>query len=178
MVVPLQPSMWHPYEHRRVVSAMEVNMPLTKLKEFLDRNDIDYETIPHHTAFTAQEAAAAAHISGREVAKTVIVKIDGTMAMVVLEAPDHVDLGRIREIAGAGTAELASESEFRDLFPECEPGAMPPFGNLWDMDVFVDRRLREDERIAFAAGSHTELVRMSYGDFERLVNPAVAELST
>jgi Ala-tRNA(Pro) deacylase len=157
---------------------MEVNMPLAKLKELLDRHGVDYETIPHGTAFTAQEAAAAAHIPGREVAKTVIVKIDGTMAMVVLEAPDHVDLGRIREIAGADSAELASEAEFRGLFPDCEPGAMPPFGSLWDMPVFVDRRLREGERIAFAAGSHTELVRMAYGDFERLVNPAIAELAT
>lgn len=153
-------------------------MPLAKLKALLDRNGIDYEIIPHFTAFTAQEAAAAARIPGREVAKTVMVKIDGSMAMVVLEAPDHVDLGRLREIAGAGNAELASESEFRDLFPDCEPGAMPPFGNLWDLPVFVDQRLREDERIAFAAGSHTELVRLAYGDFERLVNPAVAELST
>jgi Ala-tRNA(Pro) deacylase len=153
-------------------------MPLAKLKALLDRNGIDYEIIPHFTAFTAQEAASAARIPGREVAKTVMVKIDGSMAMVVVEAPDHVDLGRLREIAGAGSAELASEAEFRDLFPDCEPGAMPPFGNLWDLPVFVDQRLREDERIAFAAGSHTELVRLAYGDFERLVNPAVAELST
>lgn len=153
-------------------------MPLAKLKALLDRNGIDYEIIPHFTAFTAQETAAAARIPGREVAKTVMVKIDGSMAMVVLEAPDHVDLGRLREIAGAASAELASESEFRDLFPDCEPGAMPPFGNLWDLPVFVDQRLREDERVAFAAGSHTELMRLAYSDFERLVNPAVAELST
>jgi Ala-tRNA(Pro) deacylase len=153
-------------------------MPLARLRELLDGHGIDYEVIPHFTAFTAQEAAAAAHIPGREVAKTVMVKLDGTMAMVVLEAPDHVHLGRLREVAGAGAVELAKESEFRDLFPDCEPGAMPPFGNLWDMPVFVDQRLREDERIAFAAGSHRELIQMSYGDFERLVNPAVAELST
>ncbi len=153
-------------------------MPLAKLTELLDQQQVDYQVIPHFTAYTAQEAAAAAHIPGRQVAKTVMVKIDGTMAMVVLEAPDYVHLGRLKEVAGAGEVELAGESEFRDLFPDCEPGAMPPFGNLWDIPVFVDQRLREDERIAFAAGTHRELVRMAYGDFERLVNPAVAELST
>jgi Ala-tRNA(Pro) deacylase len=152
-------------------------MPLQKLKELLDRHGVPYETIPHTTAFTAQEAAAAAHIPGRKVAKTVMVKLDGAMAMVVLEAPDHVHLDRLRAVAGAASVELASEPEFRTLFPDCEPGAMPPFGNLWDIPVFVDARLREDERIAFAAGSHRELVRMAYGDFERLVNPAVADLS-
>jgi Ala-tRNA(Pro) deacylase len=156
---------------------MEVSMPLAKLKELLDRHAVDYETIPHFTAFTAQEAAAAANIPGREVAKTVMVRIDGDMAMVVLEAPDQVDLERLRAVAGASRVELATEAEFRDLFPDCEPGAMPPFGNLWDMPVFVDQRLREDERIAFSAGSHKEMIRLAYGDFERLVNPAVAELS-
>jgi Ala-tRNA(Pro) deacylase len=152
-------------------------MPLEKLKELLESAGVDYETIPHPTAFTAQEAAAAAHIPGREVAKVVMVKLDGAMAMVVLEAPDHVHLDRLGDVAGARSVELATESEFRNLFPNCEPGAMPPFGNLWDMPVFVDTRLREAEQIAFAAGSHRELVRMAYGDFERLVNPAVAELS-
>lgn len=152
-------------------------MPVARLKEFLDANGVRYDTIPHSTAFTTQEAAAAAHVPGREVAKTVMVKVDGEMAMVVIEAPDHVSLERLRAVTGARTVELASEDEFRDLFPACEPGAMPPFGNLWDLQVFVDRRLREDERIAFAAGSHRELVRMAYGDFERLVTPVVAQLA-
>ncbi|NIP81637.1 MAG: deacylase [Gemmatimonadetes bacterium] len=152
-------------------------MPVAKLKEFLDANRVAYDTIPHTTAFTTQEVAAAAHIPGREVAKTVMVKVDDAMAMVVLPAPRQVDLGRLKEVTGADIIELASEAEFGDLFPNCEPGAMPPFGNLWDMQVFVDQRLREDERIAFNAGTHTELVRMSYGDFERLVGPVVAELS-
>jgi Ala-tRNA(Pro) deacylase len=152
-------------------------MPMEKLRELLDGQGVDYETIPHPTAFTAQGAAAAAHVPGREVAKTVMVKLDGAMAMVVLEAPDHVHLDRLAAVAGARRAELATEAEFRHLFPSCEPGAMPPFGNLWNIPVFVDTRLREEERIAFTAGSHRELVRMAYGDFERLVNPAVAELS-
>lgn len=152
-------------------------MPVTKLKEFLDGERVTYDTIPHSTAFTSQEAAAAAHIRGREVAKTVMVKVDGTMAMAVLPAPEHVSLQRLKQITGARSVELASEEEFRDLFPSCEPGAMPPFGNLWDMPVFVDQRLREDERIAFAAGTHHELVRLGYSDFERLVSPVVAQLA-
>lgn len=152
-------------------------MPVTRLKEFLDRNNVPYETIPHPPAYTTREVAAAAHIPGREVAKTVIVRIDDEMAMVVLRAPDQVDLERVREVAGARTIELAREDEFKDLFPNCEPGAMPPFGNLWDMPVFVDQRLREDETISFNAGTHDELVRVAYGAFERLVEPVVAELS-
>lgn len=152
-------------------------MPVEKLKEFLDRNDVPYEIIPHDPAYTTQEVAAAAHIPGRQVAKTVMVRVDGEMAMVVLEAPDRVDLERLREVTGAATVELAGEAEFRGLFPACEPGAMPPFGNLWNMRVFVDQRLREDERIAFNAGTHRELMRLAYGDFERLVEPVVVDLS-
>ncbi len=152
-------------------------MPVEKLKQFLDENGVAYEIIPHGQAFTTQEVAAAAHIPGREVAKTVMVKLDGEMAMVVLEAPDRVSMDRLREVSGAESVELAGEAEFKDLFPNCEPGAMPPFGNLWDLQVFVDQRLREDEQIAFNAGTHDELMRLAYGDFERLVEPVVAELS-
>jgi Ala-tRNA(Pro) deacylase len=152
-------------------------MPVAILKEFLDRNDVAYETIPHPPAYTAQDVAAAADVPARQVAKTVMVKIDGEMAMVVLEAPDKVDMERLRVVTGAGTIELAEEDEFRDLFPNCEPGAMPPFGNLWDMPVFVDQHLREDEVIAFNAGTHDELMRLAYSAFERLVEPVVAELS-
>jgi Ala-tRNA(Pro) deacylase len=152
-------------------------MPVPRLKEFLDRNNVSYETIPHPPAYTTQEVAAAAHVPGREVAKTVMVKIDGEMAMAVVEAPDQVDLERLREVTGVGSVELAEEDEFKDLFPNCEPGAMPPFGNLWDMSVFVDQRLRESEMIAFNAGTHDELMRLSYGAFERLVEPVVAQIS-
>ncbi|MEJ2502898.1 MAG: YbaK/EbsC family protein [Gemmatimonadota bacterium] len=153
-------------------------MPVAKLKEFLDAHHVHYDTIAHGTAYTAQEAAAAAHVPGKELAKTVMVKLDGELAMVVLPAPDHNSLERLREATGAGSIELATEVEFKRLFPTCEPGAMPPFGNLWDLEVFVDQRLREDERIAFEAGRHDELVRMSYIDFERLVQPVVTHLTT
>ncbi|MFO7893662.1 MAG: YbaK/EbsC family protein [Longimicrobiales bacterium] len=152
-------------------------MPVEKLKQFLEENGVDYETVAHPEAYTAQEAAAAAHIRGKEIAKTVMVKVDGAMAMVVLPATLQVDLERVEDVTGAGSVQLAGEDEFKDLFPTCEPGAMPPFGNLWDLPVFVDRHLREDEQIAFPAGSHHELVRMPYAEFERLVDPVVAELA-
>lgn len=153
-------------------------MPVQRLIEFLDENEVPYETLPHSEAFTAQETAAAAHVPGKDLAKTVMVRIDGDMAMVVLPSTLRVSLEKLEHATGAGAVELAGEDEFRDLFPTCEPGAMPPFGNLWDMQVFVDQHLREDERIAFAAGSHHELVRLAYADFEELVEPVVAELAT
>ncbi len=152
-------------------------MPLQKLKQFLDDQGVKFVTISHSPAYTAQEIAASAHIPGKELAKTVMVKLDGDLAMVVLPATEHVSMERLRTVTGATRVELATEAEFRDVFPGCEVGAMPPFGNLWDLAVFVDQRLREDEQIAFNAGSHTELVQLPYGEFERLVDPTVAELA-
>ncbi len=152
-------------------------MPLRKLRDFLDSKDIKYVTISHSTAYTANEVAASAHISGKELAKTVMVKIDGKMIMTVLPASYKVDFGLLQEAVGASKAELASEQEFQDMFPGCEIGAMPPFGNLYGMEVFVDESLCEDEEIAFNAGSHTELIRLSYKDFEKLVKPKVVKFS-
>ncbi len=152
-------------------------MPVEKLKSFLDEHAVKYVTIKHSRAFTAQEVADSAHIPGREMAKTVMVKLDGRMAMVVLAAPDMISLDHLREATGAETAELATEAEFGGLFPKCEIGAMPPFGNLWELPVYVDQRLREDETIAFNAGSHTELVQLAYEDCERLVQPEVLEFA-
>jgi len=148
-------------------------MPISKLKDFLDSENIQYVVISHSPAFTAQQIAASAHVKGRELAKTVMVKIDGHLAMAVLAASQKVDLERLRETAGADQVELASEREFRDYFPDCDLGAMPPFGNLYGLEVYVADGLTEDDEIAFNAGSFTELVRMSYGDFERLVQPTV-----
>ena len=153
-------------------------MPVDRLRKYLEENHVKYLTVSHSPAFTAQEIAASAHVPGKELAKTVIVKVDGRMAMVVLPAPDKVSANRLKAVAGARDVELASEKEFADLFPRCEVGAMPPFGNLWDMEVFADTHLREDEFIVFNAGSHTELLKIAYADFERLVHPRVAELST
>jgi Ala-tRNA(Pro) deacylase len=152
-------------------------MPVKKLKEFLDANGVKYLTISHSKAFTAQEVAASAHIKGKDLAKTVIVKVDGKMAMVVVPASFNVDLSLLRETVGGAHVQLASEAEFRPVFPDCETGAMPPFGNLYGMDVFVAARLTEDEEIAFNAGSHTELLQLAYKDFERLVKPHVAVLT-
>lgn len=152
-------------------------MPVARLKKFLDEQHVKYTTIQHSRAFTAQEVANSAHIPGKELAKTVMVKVDGRMAMVVLPAPEWIDLDGLRAATGAQKVELATEKEFSGLFPNCEVGAMPPFGNLWDMPVFVDQHLREDERIAFNAGSHTELVQLAYADFERLVQPTILEFA-
>lgn len=152
-------------------------MPLRRLKEFLDSNRIKYVSISHSTAYTAQEIAAAAHIKGKELAKTVMVKIDGKLAMVVVPASSKVDFDLLQDITGAHQVELASEPEFRSLFPECEVGAMPPFGNLYDMDVYVAESLAEDDEIAFNAGSHTELIRLSFHDFERLVRPRIVQVA-
>lgn len=146
-------------------------MLATRLKEFLDEKHVKYITIGHSPAFTAQEIAERAHIPGKELAKTVIVKIDGDLAMVVTPASEHVKLGHMKEALGAESVELAHEYEFKDEFPDCETGAMPPFGNLYGMKVFVSQTLREDDEIAFNAGSHSELIRLTYADYERLVEP-------
>lgn len=152
-------------------------MPLRKLREFLDRHGVKYVAISHSRAYTAQEIAASSHTPGRELAKTVMVKLDGTMAMAVLPASMQVDFDQLRETTGADRVELADEAEFENLFPQCETGAMPPFGNLYGLNVYVAEALTEDEEIAFNAGSHTELVRLAYADFERLVKPRVGRFA-
>jgi Ala-tRNA(Pro) deacylase len=152
-------------------------MPVQMLKEYLDSQLVKYVVISHSPAFTMQEIASATHIPGKELAKTVIVEIDGRMAMAVLPGSQKVDLEQLREALGAREVTLAKEGEFRDRFPDCELGAMPPFGNLYDMDVYVADTLTEDEEIAFNAGSHTQLVRMSYRDFGRLVQPQVVQFA-
>jgi len=152
-------------------------MPVKKLTDFLNGENVKYTMITHSQAFTAQEIAASAHVPGKELAKTVIVKIDGRIAMVVLPASCRVDFALLKTAAGARKVELAAEEEFEGTFPGCEVGAMPPFGNLYGIEVFVAEKLAEDEEIAFNACSHTELIRLSYKDFERLVKPRVARLA-
>ena len=127
-------------------------MPAMKLKRFLDENQVRYVSIQHSPAYTAQEIAASAHIPGRELAKTVMVKIDGQMA-------------------------LAGEKEFQSMFPDCEAGAMPPFGNLYGLKVYADELLTHDVSIAFNAGTHAELIQMSYADFVHWVQPVIAPLA-
>ena len=152
-------------------------MPIQKLKKFLDDNGVKFVSIQHSAAYTAQEVAALAHIPGEEMAKTVMVKIDGNLAMAVVPASHQVDFDRLREVAGAKQAELASEGEFKDHFPACDVGAMPPFGNLYDMPVYCSDALSEDLEVAFSAGSHSELIRLAYADYEQLVQPEIASFS-
>jgi Ala-tRNA(Pro) deacylase len=152
-------------------------MPVQKLKNFLDENDVKYVTITHSRAFTSQEIAASAHVSGRELAKTVMIKINDKMAMAVLPASYQIDFESLQTLFGTKNVRLANEHEFEDRFPDCELGAMPPFGNLYDMEVYVAESLSEDEEIAFNAGSHTELIKLSYEDYFRLVEPRVFKFS-
>lgn len=152
-------------------------MPVRKLREFLDSNGARYIVISHSPTYTAQEVAASVHIPGRELAKTVMVKTDGNMVMAVLPASYHVDLEMLRTETRSSKVELASEAEFSSLFPDCEVGAMPPFGNLYGVPVYVAEKLAEDEDIAFNAGTHHEVIRMGYGDFARLVQPHVLKFS-
>jgi len=148
-------------------------MPIKKLIEFLDNQKIKYTMIRHSKAYTAQEVAASAHIPGKEMAKTVIVKIDGKFAMAVLPASFNANFDLLKRTIGADKIELAAESEFKDIFPDCDIGAMPPFGNLYGLDVYVGEKLAEDSEIAFNACSHTELIKMSYHDYVRLVKPKI-----
>ena len=152
-------------------------MPVKTLTKFLDDNEVKYLTIRHSIAYTAQQIAESAHIPGKDMAKTVMVKLDGRLAMAVLRSTDKVDTDLLGSAAGAATAELATEVQFQGLFPGVELGAMPPFGNLYDMAVYVDEGLSRDDRIAFNAGSHSELIQLDYADFERLVQPTVANFS-
>jgi Ala-tRNA(Pro) deacylase len=150
-----------------------MNMAKHMIREFLDQNNVLYSIISHTPAYTAPEIAANSHISGKHLAKVVIIKIDGKLAMVVEPAYQKVDLRMLKELTGSTKVELATEYEFQEKFPDCELGAMPPFGNLYDMDVYVAEPLARDGEIAFNAGNHSELIKMSYQDFEKLVHPHI-----
>jgi Ala-tRNA(Pro) deacylase len=153
-------------------------MSLSKLRQFLDSYFIKYVVISHSVAYTAGGIAALTHIPGKEVAKTVIVKIDDALGMAVVSASQHVDLELLKAATNAKSVRLAAEDEFKDRFPDCETGAMPPFGNLYGMSVFADETLSRDKEIVFNAGSHRELVRLAWEDFERLVQPKLMKLAT
>lgn len=148
-------------------------MPLKKLIDYLDDHGKKYVVVKHSPAFTAQEVAASAHIPGKEMVKTVMVKADGDMKMVVLPSTHNVDFEAIKDALNVDEVELATESEFENMFPDCELGAMPPFGNFYDMETLVAEVLTEDEEIAFNAGTHKEVVKMNYKDFEELTKPKI-----
>ena len=152
-------------------------MPTGKLKEFMESHQVKFTSIPHSEAYTAQELAALTHTPGKEFAKTVMVMVDGKLAMAVLPASYHADLEMLRESIGAEEVRLAKEEEFEKVFSDCEEGAMPPFGNLYGLEEYVDYALWEDEMISFNAGSHFELVRMSFNDFQELTHPTITHFA-
>jgi Ala-tRNA(Pro) deacylase len=155
----------------------EAAMSCEKLLDFLENQGVEYELVDHPHAYAARETAAKAGVSGRVFAKTVLVKLDGMMAMAVVPADHKINFNVLREVAGAGTISLALEDEFADRFPDCDLGAMPPFGNLYGMRVLVDEHLGDAETITFNAGSHTEALTMAHADFMRLVEPVVARFT-
>jgi Ala-tRNA(Pro) deacylase len=153
-------------------------MATSRLKNYLDEYGVKYVSIQHSPAFTAADVASSAHVAGRDFAKTVILKIDGVPAMLVLPATRRLLLHEVRELFESEQVKLATESEIRDLFPDCELGAMPPFGNLYGIVVHVAVSLTHEREIAFNAGTHTEIIKMAFDDFDRLVRPRVIDLVT
>ena len=148
-----------------------------RLENYLHENGVFFEVQHHPRVVTAQEVAATEHIPGKMLAKTVMVLADDEMAMLALPAPYEVDLEKVGEALEAREVRLAEEEEFENAFPDCEVGAMPPFGNLYELPVYVEEALAEDETIFFRAGTHTETMSLRYADFEQLVQPSVAEFA-
>ncbi len=147
-----------------------------RLEHLLDDAAVPYSFQHHRTVFTAQEVAQTEHIPGRSMAKPVIVNADGHLTMVVVPASEKLDLPKVKAALHAQEARLASEEEFRRAFPDCETGAMPVFGNLYNIPVVVDRCVSENESIVSQAGTHADTVRVRYADFVRIVQPDIAEL--
>ncbi|MFI5181647.1 MAG: aminoacyl-tRNA deacylase [Thermoanaerobaculia bacterium] len=148
-----------------------------KLTHFLEEQHVPFVTLPHARAYTAQEIAASVHVPGQEVAKTVIVKGDDKLFMAVVPATRRIELVLLKNALGVKKIRLASEAEFEGVFPECEVGAMPPFGNLYRIPVIVDESLKKDREIVFNAGSHTETVKMAFDEFVELVKPLFASFT-
>jgi Ala-tRNA(Pro) deacylase len=153
-------------------------MPAKRLKEFLDHEHVKYVSIQHSPAFTAQEVAQSVHVPGREMAKSVILFVQGEMVMAVLPSNRKILLHELQEELGTDEVRFATEQEFKERFPDCDTGAMPPFGNLYGLPVYAAPGLELSGEITFNAGTHTEVIRMSYRDFERLVHPRHASFTT
>jgi Ala-tRNA(Pro) deacylase len=148
-----------------------------QISEFLDSQQVWYQYCTHSPAYTAQGLAHMQHVSGKEFAKVVMIMADHRMTMAVLPASHRIELDRLALLLDARTIRLATEEEFRDRFPDCELGAMPPFGNLYNLDVWVDTALQGHQNIVFNAGTHIETIQMSLSDFERLVSPKLGSFS-
>lgn len=153
-------------------------MPIaSRLAEYLDEYGVIYAAIRHPKAYTAQEVAAQLHCRGKEMVKTVVIKAGPHSILAVLPATHRIDFYMLSDVLQFEDVRLATEPEFQDLFPECEPGAMPPFGNLYGVPVLCDNSLTEDEVIHFNAGTHTEAIRVRFEDFRRLVKPKIASFA-
>jgi Ala-tRNA(Pro) deacylase len=150
---------------------------LKKLRDYLEQNQVSYELGYHVRVYTAQEIAAAQHVPGKEMAKVVMVKTDGKNVMLVLPASYRVEMKKLKGVLNSRKVAMVKEEEFQELFPDCEIGAMPPFGNLYNLEVWVDQVLTEDEFIVSQAGSHVETLKIKYSDYVRLVNPKVGDFS-
>ncbi len=148
-----------------------------RLEQYLRENGAGFEVMTHSQAFTMQEVAAALHVPGNQVAKVVMVKADDKMAMLVLPAPYRLNTDKAGKLLGVKKVRLADEKEFTDLFPDCATGAMPPFGNLYDIPVYVDQALAEESDIVFRIGTHRETMKVAYADFARLAQPTVGEFA-
>jgi Ala-tRNA(Pro) deacylase len=146
-----------------------------KIKDYLESKRVNYQTLEHEPAFTALEIAGAQHLPGRDVIKTVVVSADGQFIMCILPAVHRIDFGKLRKIIGANDVHLADESEVSALFPDCEVGAEPPFGEAYGLKVYADKILEENEEIAFNAGTHTDMLRIKFRDFVRLARPIIAD---
>lgn len=150
---------------------------LKKLKDYLEENRVQYEVGYHERVYTSQEIAAAMHVPGRELVKVVMVKADGKMVMLVLPANYRVETKKLKRAFQCKKLQISKERDFEELFPDCEVGAMPPFGNFYHLEVWVDQVLTEEEMIVFRAGSHVETLKIKYDDYARLVTPKVGDFS-
>ncbi|NWG02277.1 MAG: YbaK/EbsC family protein [Syntrophaceae bacterium] len=150
---------------------------LKKLKDYLEKNQVPYEIGVHSMVYTAQEIAATLHIPGKELAKVVMVKADKKMVMLVLPASYRVDTKKLKKVLKCKKLGISKEKDFEELFPDCEIGAMPPFGNLYHLEVWADRVLTENAFIVFQAGSHVETLKIRYSDYARLVNPKIGDFT-
>ena len=146
-----------------------------KLKDYLDGHKIQYEVLTHREAYTAPEIAHTLHVPGKELAKVIIVKVGEKFVMTVLPSTWKVNLNRLKEVFGGSQVRLATEEEFKGLFSDCAIGAMPPFGNLYGLEVYVDLSLTADEEIVFQGGTHQDAIKMRYEDFALLASPTVEE---
>lgn len=148
-----------------------------RMEQYLRENGVGFEVKTHSQAFTMQEVAAALHVPGRQVAKVVMVTADGNLVMLVLAAPDRLDFAKVRGMLAARRVSLAEEQEFAGVFPDCETGAMPPFGNQYELATYVDQALAQEGDIVFRIGTHRETLKVAYADYARLAKPMVADFA-